>query len=65
MERFYVLVDDNNFIKCDTEQEAEDYALEFYKSDRVSIVEYGVINYCGWNGLSTIAVLRKKNSKYD
>lgn len=57
--RFYVRAN-NNYIKCPTEKEAEELALILYGFDKIKYVEYGVVNYDGWRGMSPLVAMCKK-----
>jgi len=56
--RFYVKVDDEYYTNFFSEDRAKWFCEKFVSDDTVSYLEYGVINYDGWVGLSSIAVLK-------
>ena len=60
---FYVMAN-GDIVKFETAEAAELFAYTMLDDDKVEYLEYGSIDYEGWQGYSTIAVLKPTKGGY-
>ena len=54
---YYVLANED-IVKFESREAAELFAYTMLDDEKVEYLEYGVIDYDGWQGMSTLAILK-------